>query len=92
MKITEVMSWVIEWQYVYGDILTLIKSILFLVQVDCFWFKEYTKTMTIKAVFKKSITDPSILYILNELGTLIFIIYVDDTLAFRDKSALKNII
>ena len=76
----------------YEDISTLIKYIHGLLQATRCWFKEYIKIMNLKAGFKKWNTDPSILYRVNELGTLIVIIYVDDTLAFRGKTALVNII
>ena len=41
--------------------------------------------MTVKAGFKQYNTDPFISYRLNDLGTVIIILYVDDTLAIRDK-------
>ena len=37
----------------YDDILALIKCIYGLVQTSHIWFKEYIKTMAIKAEFKK---------------------------------------
>ena len=76
----------------YEDILTLIKSIQGILQAEFFWFKEHINKMTLKAVSKQWITNPSILYRVNEIGTLIFIIYVDDNLKFRDKPELVNII
>ena len=66
-------------------ILTLIKSIHSLLQAACFCFKEYFKTMNIKAGFKQFKTYPCLLYIVNELGTVIFIVYIYDTLTIRYK-------
>ena len=77
MKMIEGMVGVIEVHYIYEYILTIITSTYGLVQEACFWFKEYIKTMTLKAVFKKCNTDTYLLYILNELRTTIVIIYVD---------------
>ena len=59
--------------------MTLIKYIYGLVQAERFWFKEYIKIMTLKAWFKQCKTCPCILYRVNELGTAIVIVYVDDT-------------
>ena len=68
----------------------LIKSIYGLVKAEYLWFKEYIKTMTLKAGFKKFKTGPCLLYILNELGTIIVIVYVDNTLEIGDKPAFMN--
>ena len=48
--------------------------------------------MTLKAVFKQCNNDPCLLYRLNELGTVIFIVYIDDTLEIRDKLASMDMI
>ena len=80
MNIPERMSEVIEEHCIYENILTLTKYIQGLLKSAYFWFKEYIKTMTLKAVFKKWITDPIILYRVNEIRTLIVTIYVDYTL------------
>ena len=48
------MSELLEEQYTYDDILTLIKSINGLVQSERCWFNKYIKTMTLKTVFKNS--------------------------------------
>ena len=86
------MTEVLEEDYTYEDILTPIKSIYGIVQAERCWFKEYIKKMTQKAVFKQCNTDPCILYIVNELGTAIFIIYVDDTLEIGVKPVLIDTI
>ena len=88
MKIPEVMVWLIEEYYTYEYILTLIKYIYELIQEARFWFKEYIETTTLKAGFKQWETDPCLLYMLNEIGTLIAIVYVDETLTIRDKPEL----
>ena len=44
--------------------------------------------MTLKAVFKKFNNVPCLLYQVNELGTVIVIVYVDDILAIGDKPEL----
>ena len=72
--------------------MTLIKSIYGLIQAARLWFKEYIKTMALKAGFKKCNTGPCLLYRVNELGTIIFIIYVDGTLEIGYKLALMNTI
>ena len=86
------MSEVTEDNYMYEDILTLIKYIHGLWQAASFWFKEYIKPTTLKAGLKQWNTDPCILYRVNEHGDLIFIVYVYDTLEFIDKLALDNMI
>ena len=48
------MSELLEEQYTYDDILTLIKSINGLVPSERCWFNKYIKTMTLKTVFKNS--------------------------------------
>ena len=68
----------------YKYILTLIKYIYVIVQAARFWFKEYIKTMTLKAGFKQCNTDTCLLYRVNEFGAELFVVYVDDTLAIRD--------
>ena len=45
-----------------------------------------------KVGFKKTQTDPCLLYIVNELGTVIVIIYIDDTLVIGYKSELMDTI
>ena len=91
-KIPEGMVEVLEEGYKYEDILTLIKYIYSIVQAECRWFKEYIKTMNQKAGLEKCKTDPCLLYRVNELGTAIVIVYVDDILAKGEKSALKDTI
>ena len=76
----------------YKDILTLIKSIYDFGQASYFWFKEFIKTMTLKALFKPFKTEPFILCRLNELETVIVIVYVDYRLSVGDKPALVNTI
>ena len=61
--------------------MTLIRSIYSLIQAVHCWFKEYTKTMNLKVGFKQWNTYTCILYRVNEIGTIIFIVYIDDTLA-----------
>ena len=46
--------------------------------------------MTLKAGFKQCNTDPCLLYILNGLGTVIVIFYVDDTLEIGDKPVFMD--
>ena len=75
------MAELLEEYYIYKDILTLIEFIYCLLQAAHWCLKEYIKTMTLKAGFKKCKTDPCILYRVNELGAEIAIVYVDDTLA-----------
>ena len=48
--------------------------------------------MTLKAGFNQYKTYPCILYRIYELGTVIFIIYVDDTLKIGDKPELMDTI
>ena len=43
--------------------------------------------MTLKAGYKKCKTEPCLLYRINELGNVIFILYKDDTLKIGDKPA-----
>ena len=76
----------------YEYISTPIKYIYGLVQAEHFWFKEYIKTMTLKAWVKKFKTDPCLLYRVNEIGPVIIIVYVDDTLETGDKPAFMNTI
>ena len=40
--------------------------------------------MTLKAGFKQFKTNPCLLYTVNELGTVIVILYIDEILAKRD--------
>ena len=70
--------------------MTLIKYIYGLVQAKNFWFKQYIKKMTLNAGFKQCKTDPFIIYQLNEIMTVIVIVYVDGTLKIRDKPVLMN--
>ena len=44
----------------YGGILTLIKYIYGLVHAAHHWFKEFIKSMTLKAGFKQQDNDPCI--------------------------------
>ena len=76
----------------YDDILTLIKYICGLIKSARCWFKEYIKTMTLNVGFKQCNTYPSLLYRVNELGNLIFIVYIDDTLTIGDKPSLVDMI
>ena len=69
----------------YKYILTLIKSIYGIVQAASFWFKEFIKTVKLKAEFKQCKNDPCLLYRVNELSTVILIIYVDGMLSIRYK-------
>ena len=48
--------------------------------------------MTLKAGFKKLKTGTCILYIVNELSTVIIIVCVDGVLAIEDKLALVDTI
>ena len=43
--------------------------------------------MTLKAGYKKCKTETCLLYRINELGNVIFILYKDDTLKIGDKPA-----
>ena len=52
----------------------MIKSIYGIVQAASFWFKEFIKTVKLKAEFKQCKNDPCLLYIVNELGSLIVIV------------------
>ena len=72
--------------------MTLIKSIYGPVEVAHCWFKEYIKTMNLKAGFKQYRTELCILYGVNELMTVIIIIYTDDTLKIGYKPALMDTI
>ena len=84
------MEGILEEHYTFKDILNLIKYIYGLVQEAHCWLKEYIKTINFKA--KKIKIDPFILYRVNELRTLIVIVYVDDTLEIGGKPALMNTI
>ena len=88
----EVMDDVLEENYMCEYILTLLKYIHSLVKSERWWFKEYIKTMTLKIGFKQCKTDPCLLYKVNELRTEIVIVYVDDTLTIRDKTALMDMV
>ena len=48
--------------------------------------------MTLKADFKKSKTDPCLLYRIHELGTVIFIVYIDGNLPIIYKAVLMGTI
>ena len=72
--------------------MTLIIYIYGLIQAARFWFKEYIKTMTLTEGFKKCETDCCLLYRVNELRTVIVIIYVDKTLSVGDKPELMDTI
>ena len=48
--------------------------------------------MTLKAGFKKYKDDPFIFYRVNELGTVVSVVYVDDTLAIGYKPESMNTI
>ena len=74
------MAEVLEEHYTYKYILKLIKYFYVIVQTACCWFKEYIKAMTLNSGFKPFNTDNFLLYRVNELRTVISIIYVDDTL------------
>ena len=65
----------------------LLKYIYGLIHAERLQFKEYIKTMTLKAGYKKCKTEPCLLYRINELGNVIFILYKDDTLKIGDKPA-----
>ena len=67
-------------------------SIYSLVQASNFWFMEYIKTMNLKAGFKQCKNDPCLLYRVNEAGTVISILYVEDMLVIRDKPELMDMI
>ena len=71
---------IIKEHYKYENILTPIEFIFGLVHDVCHWFKERINTITLKAGFNKFKTDPCRLNILNELGTDIFNVYVDEIL------------
>ena len=84
------MAEVLEEYCMYKDILKLIKSIYGIVQAEHFWFKEQIKTTTLKAGLKQFNNDTCLLYRLNELRTVIVIVYVDNTLEIGEKTALMN--
>ena len=50
MNIPEGMAEVSEEHYMHNDILEPLKVVYGLVQAVCCWFKEYIKTMALKAV------------------------------------------
>ena len=68
------MAEVLEENYMYDYILTLIKCIYVPIQASCNCLKKYTKTVILKARFKKFKTDPCILYRVNEPGNYIAIV------------------
>ena len=74
----------------YEYILTLIKYIYGLLQSARCCVKEYIKTITPKVIFKKFKSNTCLLYMVNELGTEIFIVYVDDMLEIGDKTELMD--
>ena len=84
------MEEVLEENYIYKYILTIIKSIYGLVQASLFWFNYYTNTMNLKVVFNKNKTDPCLLYRINELGPVIVNSYVHNMLSIRDKLAFMD--
>ena len=63
-----------------------------LVQAAGYRFKEYINKMTLKAGFKQCKTDPSLLWRVNKLETVIVIVYVYDTLEIGDKPTLMDTI
>ena len=91
-KIPKGIEEVLEEYYNYKYILTLMKYIYGIVQSARCRFKEYIKTIILKVGFKQCKTDPCPLNRVNELGTVIVIIYVYYTLGIGDKPSLMNII
>ena len=84
------MEEAIKEKSIYENILGLIKCIYSLVQAARHWFKEYINTTTLKTLIKKCKLDPCLLYRLNELGTTISVIYVDDTLELEEELSLVH--
>ena len=78
-RILHVQRYIDTYKYIYG-----------LVKASHLCFKECIKTMTLKTVFKKYKTNSCLLYQVNELNTVIVIVYVDETLAIWDKPALMD--
>ena len=74
----------------YVDILTLLNSIYGVVKSSPCYFKEYINTMTFKAVFNQRTTYYCSLYIVNDLGTVIITVYINDTMEIGDKPELIN--
>ena len=76
----------------YKYIFTLVKSIYGLLKSARCWSKEYINTTTLKAVFKKCKTNTCILYRVNEICTIIVIVYVHDTPEIGYKPAFVDTI
>ena len=72
--------------------MTIIKSTYGLLQSAHCCFNEYIKTITLKVGLNICKNDPCILYILNELGTEIVIVYVYDILEIGYKPAFMDMI
>ena len=68
----------------YENILTLIKCIYSLVHAAHLWFKEYIKTMILKAETNKLNTDTCLLYRVENRVTVIVIRYIDGLLKIGD--------
>ena len=90
MKIPEGTTEVLVKNFRYKNILALIKSIYGLVQVARWWFREYIKRMDLKEGFKQCKTKTYLLYRLNELCTVIGIVYLDKPLEIGNKPELMN--
>ena len=65
------MEKILEEYYTYKDSLTLIEYIYGLIQAARCWFKEYIKKTKLKLGLKKCNTDPCLLYIVNQLRTVL---------------------
>ena len=60
--------------------MALINPVYGITQEEHFWSKEFIKTMALKAEFIHFRADSCILYRLNELGTEVFMVYINGTL------------
>ena len=92
VNILEVRAEVLQENYTYEYILMLIKYIYGLVQASNLCFKGYINTMILNVGFKQCRIYPCLLYRLNELGTVIFIVYVNYTLEIGNKPAFMDTI
>ena len=82
----------LEQEFMYDEIMVLIKWIYGLVQAVKFWLKDYNKTMTIQAWFKKCKSHQCIVYILEKIGTVIITGYIYEIMEVGYESALLDML
>ena len=91
MKIPEGLDVYLEKEFDDDDCLLLIQTIYGLVQAARQYHKKFVEVMVKKLEFKKCMADTCLLKRIDEKGTVIICVYVDDILCIGDRKAIDSV-